>query len=71
MWNSLGLPIRATSRPSITELWDAGNDGKLLLHVGDDGKVVHRAAAASVKLRHPILDLIEEAEQKWADTLDR
>ncbi|KIO28700.1 glycosyltransferase family 90 protein [Tulasnella calospora MUT 4182] len=63
--------IRKPKTPIIrhnwTELWEAKSDGKLVVPIDEKGNAISRIGFA----QHPLLDLIEDAENKWKATLQR
>lgn len=50
-----------------TELWEAKSDGKLVVPIDEKGNAISKIGFT----RHPLLDLVEEAERKWNATLQR
>ncbi|KAG8923150.1 F-actin-capping protein subunit alpha [Tulasnella sp. 417] len=60
-------PKKPTPRHEWTELWEAKPDGKLVVPIDEKGNAISKIGFT----RHPLLDLVEEAEKKWKDTLRR
>ena len=57
-------------RLPVTATWEVRKDGKIFILVAGGDHVVPRQTG-NMKLRHPILDLVEEAERKWEMMLKR
>ncbi|KAG9050628.1 F-actin-capping protein subunit alpha [Tulasnella sp. UAMH 9824] len=63
--------IRKPKTPKLrrewTELWEAKSDGKLVVPIDEKGNAISKVGFT----KHPLLDLIEEAENKWKATVKR
>ncbi|KAG8919514.1 hypothetical protein FRC00_011243, partial [Tulasnella sp. 408] len=63
--------IRKPKPPKLrhewTELWEAKSDGKLVVPIDEKGNAISKVGFT----KHPLLDLIEEADKKWEATVKR